>query len=204
MEKKVGLKLDYNAPVILTFSLLAVGIHLLNFAIPNLTVQLFAVPGRIALGNPLSYFRLFSHVLGHISWSHLLGNITYILLLGPILEEKYGSLPLLVMIIFTALVTGIINVVFFSTGLLGASGIVFMLIILASIVDVKAGEIPLTFVLVAGIFIGTEILKAFSADTISQMAHIVGGGVGALFGFLFTDPQKLNKLMGGASQDSAI
>jgi hypothetical protein len=36
------------------------------------------------------------------------------------------------------------------------------------------------------------------------MAHIVGGGVGALFGFLFTDPQRLNKLMGGYSQDATI
>jgi membrane associated rhomboid family serine protease len=202
MEEKSGLKLDYNAPVILTFSLMAVGIHLLNFAIPNLTIQFFAVPGRIALTNPLSYFRLFSHVLGHINWGHLFGNITYILLLGPILEEKYGSIPLLIMIVFTALVTGILNVLFFSTGLLGASGIVFMLIILASIVDVKVGEIPLTFVLVAGIFIGTEILKALSADSISQMAHIVGGGVGALFGFIFTDTQKLQALTGDDSPPS--
>ncbi len=196
MNEKVGLRLHYNAPVILTFSLLAVGIHLLNFAIPDLTVKFFAVPGRIMLSNPLSYFRLFSHVLGHVSWGHVLGNITYILLLGPILEEKYGSLPLLAMIVFTALFTGILNVALFSTGLLGASGIVFMLIILASIVDVKAGEIPLTFVLVAGIFIGTEVLKALSSDSISQMAHIVGGGAGALFGFLFTNPQLVDKVTG--------
>ncbi len=196
MNPKLGLRLPYTPPVILTFFLLFVGIHLLNFAIPNLTFQFFSVPGRIILSNPLSYFRLFSHVLGHVNWGHLLGNITYILLLGPILEEKYGSLPLLAMIVFTALFTGILNVVLFSSGLLGASGIVFMLIILASIVDVKAGEIPLTFVLVAGIFIGTEVLKAFNSDSISQMAHIVGGGAGALFGFLFTNPQLVDKVTG--------
>ena len=74
-----------------------------------------------------------------------------------------------------------------------------MLIILASIVDVKAGEIPLTFVLVAGIFIGTEIFKAFGADGISQMAHIVGGSVGALFGFLFTNPRLVGKVTGKGS-----
>jgi membrane associated rhomboid family serine protease len=196
METKTGMRLQYNAPVILTFSLFAVGIHLLNFVIPDVTIRFFVVPPRISLWSPLDYFRLFSHVLGHVSWSHLFGNITYVLLLGPILEEKYGSWPLLFMIAFTALFTGLLNVMFFSSGLLGASGIVFMLIILASIVDVKAGEIPLTFVLVAGIFIGTEILKAFSADSISQMAHIVGGSVGALFGFLFTNPRIVQKFSG--------
>lgn len=193
MKTHSRFRLHYNAPVILTFSLAAVAIHLLNVAIPNLTVQFFAVPGRIALSNPVSYFRLMSHVLGHVNWAHLLGNLTYILLLGPILEEKYGSLPLLAMIAITALVTGILNVALFDTGLLGASGIVFMLIMLASIVDVKAGEIPLTFVLVAAIFIGGEVLKVFQSDNISQMAHIVGGAAGALFGFLFTNPTLLDK-----------
>ncbi len=88
------------------------------------------------------------------------------------------------MILITASVTGLINVLAFSTGLLGASGIVFMLIILVSIVDIKQGSVPLTFILVAGIFIGSEVVQAFRDDRISQMAHIAGGSMGAAFGFL--------------------
>ncbi len=193
MATEPVMKIQYNSPVILTFSLLAVAIHFMNFLIPNFTYHFFAVRSFMSFFNPLDYFRLVSHVLGHINWKHLLGNITYILLLGPILEEKYGSLNLLVMICLTALFTGVLNMLLFSTGLLGASGIVFMLIILASVVDVKEGSIPLTFVLVAGIFIGTEILNAFRADNISQIGHIVGGTFGALFGFMFTKPLKGKK-----------
>ena len=47
---------------------------------------------------------------------------TMILLLGPVLEERHGSGSLLVMIVITALVTGVINVAFLDTALLGASG----------------------------------------------------------------------------------
>lgn len=184
------LRIQYNSPVILTFSLIAVAVQVLNLLFPGLTALLFTVYPRMSIWNPLSYIRLFSHVLGHVDWRHLLGNISYILLLGPLLEEKYGSVSILFMIGFTALFTGILNVLIFSTALLGASGIVFMLIILASIVDVKAGEIPLTFVLVAGIFIGTELLGALGNDSISQMAHIVGGTFGALFGFMFLNLPK--------------
>lgn len=186
-------KIQYNSPVILTFSLLAVAIYLIDLVMPGVIKQFFVVRASMSFFNPIDYFRLISHVLGHANWQHLFSNLTYILLLGPILEEKYGSVPLLIMIMVTALITGIINIVFFSTGLLGASGIVFMVIILASFVDLKTGGIPLTFILVAFIFIGTEIVQMFRMDNISQAAHIIGGTMGAVFGFGFSKSEKEKK-----------
>ena len=186
-------KISYNAPVILTFSLVAVCVYLIDtFLLPQFTLKFFVVRPTMSLYNPLNYYRLVSHILGHSSWQHLFGNLTFILLLGPILEEKYSSFIILAMILLTGFFTGIINVCFLSTGLLGASGIVFMLIILSSIVDIKKGEIPLTFILVAGIFIGTEMVNALRFDQVSQMAHILGGSMGALFGFLFLKPSADN------------
>lgn len=185
-QNSLPMKIQYNSPVILTFSLLAVVIQLLNLLFfPNLTYKYFLIRSTMSLLNPLDYFRLVSHVLGHASWSHLFSNLTYILLLGPILEEKYGSQSLFFMMFLTALSTGVLNVWFFSSGLLGASGIVFMLIILASITDIREGTIPLTFILVACIFLGTEMLQIFRTDQVSQMAHIVGGIAGACFGFAY-------------------
>jgi membrane associated rhomboid family serine protease len=177
-------RIDYNAPVILTFSLLAVAVFIVGQIIPAYIGRFFLVRSTMNLFNPLDYFRLISHVLGHGSVPHLVGNLTLILLLGPILEEKYGSVLLLGMILVTAFVTGMINVLFFSSGLLGASGIVFMLIILVSIVDLEAGSIPLTFVLVVIIFLGGELVNIVRSDNISQMSHIIGGTVGAFFGFV--------------------
>ncbi len=176
-------KIHYNAPVILTFSLLAIAIRLISVFLPDFTYHFFVVGPTMSVTNPLDYVRLASHTLGHANWNHLFGNLTFILLLGPLLEEKYGSRAILWMMAATAVATGLINVLFLPTGLLGASSIVFMLIILASIVNVERGAIPLTFVLVTCIFLGSEILKIFREDTISQMAHIVGGALGAGFGF---------------------
>lgn len=147
-------------------------------------MEYFAVGTSVNLSDPVSIFNLFSHVLGHGSMEHLLGNMTFILLLGPIVEEKYGSKFTLLMIVITALITGLLNITFFNTGLLGASGIVFMLILLVSFTNVKGGQIPLTFILVALLFIGKEVLQSLNSDQVSQFAHIIGGVCGSIFGFL--------------------
>jgi membrane associated rhomboid family serine protease len=144
----------------------------------------FIVGTSINVGNPSSIFSLISHIFGHASLDHLLGNLTFILLIGPIVEEKYGSRKTAIMIILTALITALLNITFFSTGLMGASGIVFMLILLVSFTNSNEGEIPLTFVLVALLFIGKEVLQSLNSDQISQFAHIMGGFCGSVFGFI--------------------
>jgi membrane associated rhomboid family serine protease len=117
----------------------------------------------------------------------MVGNFSFILLIGPILEEKYGSKMLLSLIFFTALVTGILNAVFFNNALLGASGIVFMMILLVSFANVQKGKIPLTFILVALLYLGQEVYQAVSsADNISQFAHIIGGICGGIFGYVIS------------------
>ena len=88
------------------------------------TKHLFCVY-RGSLKDPLFYIRLFGHVLGHSGYSHYMNNMLLLLLVGPGLEEKYGSRNLLMTILATALVTGLVQFIFFpGTALLGASGVV--------------------------------------------------------------------------------
>jgi GlpG protein len=175
------LRITYNAPVVLTFALAAVVVFILTHTATESVRWFVAYP---ELDRTQAYIGLFSHILGHANWQHLIGNFMLILLLGPILEERHGSGPLLIMIALTALITGLANLVFSDGLLLGASGIVFMMILLASMANVRGGEIPLTFIAVAMIYMGGEIIKAFRDDQISQMAHLVGGIAGAAFGFI--------------------
>lgn len=147
-------------------------------------MSLFTLYNETNFLNPIAVFRVFSHVLGHQNLAHLMGNMTFILLLGPMVEERYGSGKTLLMILATAFITGFVNILFFNTGLMGASGVVFMLIVLVSFTNVNKGEIPLTFILVAILFLGKEIEGSLYNDNVSQFAHIVGGICGALFGFL--------------------
>ena len=138
-------------------------------------------------GSPKGYVRFFTHVLGHSGWSHFMGNASYILLLGPMLEEKYGSAVLVKVIVITAVITALVNYIFFpGIALLGASGVVFAFIILTSFTGFRSGEIPLTFLLIAVIFIGQQIYEgAFIKDDISHLSHIIGGAVGAVVGYFW-------------------
>jgi membrane associated rhomboid family serine protease len=177
------MKITFNSPVILTFSIICAVVYLLIGPM-GVMKDLFVLVPEWNFSSPTWYFRLFSHTMGHASTEHLMGNLAFILLIGPIVEEKYGAKNLIIMMVSTAVVTSILHLSFFSYGLLGASGIVFMLILIVSLVNFKNKEIPLTFILVVVIFIGKEIMGSLQDDGISHFAHIVGGITGAVFGFM--------------------
>lgn len=177
------LRITYNAPVILTFTIAAVGAFLLNSAFESSRAWFMAYP-TFDVGAK-AYVGLFSHILGHANWQHLMGNFMLILLIGPILEERHGSLSLLIMIAITALVTGLATALFSHNALLGASGEVFMMILLASTANIRAGEIPLTFIAIAIVYLGGEVVGEVKGnDNVSHFGHLVGGAVGAAFGFI--------------------
>lgn len=183
------MKVDYNAPVVLSFTFLSLAVFVLNATLlPGLTEALFVVGPRGSFRwlDPLSYWRLVSHGLGHANLDHFLANFSVILLMGPILEEKFGSTRLLEFMFITLLTTGITNVLFFPTGLLGASGIVFLFIVLGSFANAKPKTVPLTFLLIALLFLVREIVDLMGPeDGVSQTAHLLGGFFGSLFGFRY-------------------
>ena len=149
----------FNAPVILSFALLSlIALLLGNWTNGAATTQYFSVY-RSSLADPLTYVRFFGHVLGHSGYDHYMGNMLLLLLVGPGLEEKYGSGTMVWMIALTALVTGLVNFIFFPhTALLGASGVVFMMIVLSSFTAARKGEIPVTLILVVIFYLGGEIM----------------------------------------------
>jgi membrane associated rhomboid family serine protease len=180
------MRIKYNAPTVLTYTFIsAIVLVLSQTVLRGLTENWFMVPGKggFSPGSFRNWFAIVAHIAGHANWTHLLSNFSFILLLGPILEENYGSLSLFVMILITALVTGALNVLLFRTALMGASGVVFMMILLASFTNFNRGEIPLTFILVLVLYLGKELVNAFNSNNISEFAHIAGGFCGSLFGF---------------------
>ena len=185
-------KIQYNSPVILTFAIVSFGALILNMITNGWSNRLLFSVYRSSFGNPFTYIRLFGHVLGHSNLQHYTGNMMMILLLGPMIEERYGSITMLKMMGITAFVTGIINSLLFPrVALCGASGIVFLLIVLSSMVNFKEGEIPLTLILVLVVYLGEEIVNGlFSKDNISQLAHIIGGLCGCGFGFMIGAKRK--------------
>ena len=93
-----------------------------------------------------------------------------------------------------ALVTGLVNFFFFpGVRLLGASGVVFACILLSSFTCTKERKIPITFILVALIYIGQQIYSAiFVNDNISNLAHLLGGAVGSVLGYVMNKNKMYN------------
>lgn len=184
-------RIQYNSPVILTFTLVAFIATMLNYLTAGWSNAILFTVYRSSMLNPLFYLRLVTYIFGHSDLQHYLSNFMLILLAGPMLEEKYGGKKLMVMMGVTAVLTGIINIIFFPTGLIGASGIAFMLILLSSFVNIEQGKIPMTLILVAVYYLSGEIYAGiFSRDNISQMAHILGGVCGGGFGWFFSKNKK--------------
>ena len=189
---KKGLRLSFNAPVTLTFVALCVVVRLAGVLTKSRSDYIVFSVGGSSFLEPLTYVRLFTHVLGHADWGHLLNNMMYVLLLGPMIEEKYGARSTVLVILATAVVTGLIHMLVSPrTLLLGASGVVFAFILISSITVREDRTIPVTFILVALLYLGQQIWQGLtSQDDVSQLTHIAGGAVGSVFGFLLQTVKK--------------
>lgn len=178
-------KITFNAPVTLGFAILCFFAMIANYVTAGASLHTLFSTYHSSITSPMTYIRLFTHVLGHDGWEHFIGNMSYILLLGPMLEEKHGSSRMFQVIVITAAITGVIHYVFFwDAALCGASGICFAFILLSSFTSFNEGEIPLTVILVAIIFLGQQVYEGLILqDDISNLAHIVGGIIGGITGF---------------------
>ena len=188
-------KVRYNSPVILTYSFVALAVLIIGIVTDRwLIFKLFSVYRSSPL-DPLTYVRMFTYVLGHIDFNHYMANMLLMLIVGPPLEEKYGSKKLLIAIVITAFVGGVVQITFFpNTSLLGASGIVFMMIVLSSFAGMEKGSIPFTLIIVIILYLGQEILQGITIrDNISQFTHIIGGICGVFIGFAYSKSSNYRK-----------
>ena len=173
--KEFFVKITFNSPVVLSFAAISLGVLFLSFLTKGAIDQYFTY-------NSANLLTLGLYPLGHVSFDHFAGNMMFLILLGPALEEKYGSTPLFLMILFTAIVTAIVNGVIFNTGIIGASGIVFMMIVLSSFTNAKEKELPGTSILIIALYLGRELFDGMSPSNVSHFGHILGGICGGVFG----------------------
>lgn len=185
-------RLLFNSPAVLGFAGICFVALILNWITGGLTNKLLFSTYRAPLTNPLTWFRFFGHVFGHSDWKHFTSNMTLILVIGPLLEEKYGTKNLIMVMMSTAFVTGFIYFLFFPTiALLGASGIAYAFVLMASFGSFREDTVPVTFLLVAVIYIGQEVWNmVFHVDNVANLAHIIGELMGAGFGFFIARRNK--------------
>lgn len=189
----MNIRLKYNAPATLTFSMICVTVLAIELYLPpNIMMDLFTAEGRLFFewDNPASYIRMLLHVVGHRDWPHLFKNMSFILLLGPILEEKHGSWAITILIAITSTLAGLFNAFFVDSYLIGSSGVVFLMIVLISFTNIEKGEIPLSVIAVLAVYIYIEYSGFIAAkelpdpEEVSWVSHIIGGATGLLYGLI--------------------
>lgn len=186
---------EYNAVVTLTYFVVCFIVLCLNYLTSGATNDWFTCKRRSAW-NIKTYLCLITHAFGHADWDHLSKNFLMIFLVGPLIEEKYGSTTFLVMILVTAILSGIVNLIFSNRGCIGASCVVYMLIVLSSCVNLSENKIPLTLVMIMIFYVVDEVRKMFfgKKDGISHIGHVSGAVCGVVFGFLMLNPSVVHFL----------
>ena len=182
-----NLQFDYNSTVILSYLFICLGAWLLNIITRGKSNKLLFESYRSSLLNPLTYIRMFTHSIGHKDWEHLVSNFLYILLIGPMIEEKYGSINLLIMLLITSVVIALFNMIFSNYSILGASGNVYMLIVLSSFSNIQEGKIPLTVILICIFYVIGEFKRTVTERKSKTYhdGHLIGALCGLLFGIFF-------------------
>lgn len=183
----MNIKFDYNSVVILTYLFISLEACFLNFITQGFTNKLLFTSYRSSIFNPLTYVRLFTHSIGHQDLNHLIHNFLFILLVGPMIEEKYGSINLIVMFLITSLVIGLFNTIISNYIITGASGNVYMLIVLSSFSNITEGKIPLTLILILIFYVISEIRDSVIGANkgVYHGGHLLGALCGIAFGFYF-------------------
>lgn len=216
MAKK-QLRFVFDAPAATVFAILGVLVFLADVLSHHVVIPSFCTCRSLkALGdgaelfdfkNALDYVRLFLHVFAGTSWEMVLLNALFVLLLGPQLEERYGTPMLCLMMILTALVTGVLCV---CTGCLvatGAEGIIFMMIVLISLTAFARRRLPFSWLCIflcytayrvhyyaylpraSTSFAQDKSLMELLQKNIPLLINLAGGIIGSLFGF-FIQPRK--------------
>ena len=187
-ERIDGITLKYNAPVTLTFALLSLLALALGELTDGWTTQNLFCFYKSSLSDYLTYPRAVLHVLGNTSLTTCTGNIIILLVIGPAAEERFGSAKVLSAVLLTAIAGALIMWFLFPEAtLMGASGVLFMMMVLASFASMRGGAIPITLILVLILYLGSEVVQAISGQAgLQELTHIAGGVVGMLLGFAFS------------------
>lgn len=160
------------------------------------------IPGATSLGIgghleslvvPWNWPKLLAWPLVHANTGHLLGNMMLFLLLSPNLERKQGAIRYVFTLMLTSVIVGAGHLTFgaSNTHLIGASGWVFMMIILTTFTTGEPGTISVPTIIVGALYAWQEIRAALTPNQVSQFAHLLGGACGLMYGILgFGQPAK--------------
>lgn len=208
-KKKFKFNFVFDSPVTISFSLLSVLLFVLNcLAIKGtLDVKILSSPTTSAGPIPFmatqisSYLRLFLYAFGSQNFVGLLSNLLFLLMLGPVMEERYGSLVIGIMMAVSVLFSGVLNTCFCETSLQGCMPIIFMMIFLNSFMSFSKKKIPVSFLVIFVFYIAREVFGKTFSEIVGLIICITGGLCGSLFAFLTSPKVRAEKKSAKSEND---
>ena len=199
MASKKSFKVNFDARVSIAFCLASLLIYILDSAALknySLVQNIFSAPGAkgavepFNFSQPANYARLILFAFGNKSFLQMIFSLAFILPFGALMEERYGSPAVALMMAISAFVSGALNACLVPQTLCGAAAIALMLILLSSITSLAKNEIQLSSLLTLAICLSANIylvsldggLNRYGAT--SLFVQLAGALAGSMAGFL--------------------
>jgi membrane associated rhomboid family serine protease len=157
---------------------------ILQLIIPSFTDSL--VLNNKALSGEI--WRFVTAVFLHGSFSHLLLNMFALLLFGLVLESLIGSKRFLLVFLVSGIIANIISVFFYSSSL-GASGAIFgvlgVLTIIKPLMTVFVYSLPMPMFVAAIVWILIDLYGLANPSGTGNIAHLSGIVIGFIIGIYY-------------------
>ncbi len=180
----------FEAPITLLFSIISIGVFLVQFfSSQNFVDIYFSVGGNASSATPFDrtslfdYISILTHVFAHTSVPTFVIHTLCILFLGPQIEASYGKGLYILMITITAFISGVFSTLFVSTQLIGSQGIVVLFFILTILAHAKTKTVSCSIIIafLLQIFFTFENSNASFSE---KIIPFIGALCGSVFGFI--------------------
>lgn len=163
---------------------------LTGFLFPSLKYIFSLVPSYILYRH--YYWQFLTYMFTHATVSHFIFNIISLYIFGTAVERRIGSREFLLYYLLTGVLSGVASYAMFymantNTVLLGASGAIYALLILFSVLYPRSviyvfGLIPVQAPLLIILYFIIELISGLTAhDGVAHMTHLSG----LVFGLLY-------------------
>ncbi len=200
--KKTPLKISFEpfAPVIIFL----VGLSLLFCILKNISQSpAFAVyfsapscPGtKTAFNyqNPVEYLRFFLHIFGSQNFTDACVTFLILLLLGINVEQQFGSIFTLIMVLVSTIVTAVINTCFIKTPCSGLECIVWCIFLITAFPPENRKNLSVPVLFALTILAIKDINLIIHEKDFTLVSQMLGGFAGSLVSLAVSAPKKRSK-----------
>lgn len=156
MAKKSFLRFTFDSPVTIVLAVVSAVLLVLDTFVFKGIMDFLTCPASKAFGtasafnfaSPLDYLKIILHIFGSAGWTSFFTGVLLLLAFGPVLEERYGSVMVSLMLVTAAVVNGVLTACLSAVPSVGLESLVFTMLFLTLINAFTKKVFPLSSVLI--------------------------------------------------------